>query len=320
MARPLAVIPAVVPGVAKANFRGTRPGSAGSNNRHPLGQQSDKVMAKRPSWTGFLKLSLVTCPIQLFNATTHADSVSFHFINPKTRNRIQMKPVDPDAGEVERKDLVRGFEMPDGKYVTVTDEDLAEIRLKSTKTIEIDKFVDTAEIDTLYFEGAYFVMPDGPMAVESYSVIREAMKKERRAAQGRLVLSYREHVVIIEPRDKGMILHRMRDAREIIEQKRGRFELAEFKDPYEEALVAMLKRRAKGAKPVHEVEEDEKPTNVVNLMEALKSSLGGKRASSRNGDAERGKVVAFRGKPRPSEKAHASGKAAAKPRKRAKRR
>ncbi|HEY2889669.1 MAG TPA: Ku protein [Dongiaceae bacterium] len=302
-------------------------------------------MAKRPSWTGFLKLSLVTCPIQLFNATTHADSVSFHFINPKTRNRIQMKPIDPDAGEVERKDLVRGFEMPGGKYVTVTDEDLAEIRLKSTKTIEIDKFVDPAEIDTLYFEGAYFVMPDGPMAVESYAVIREAMKKERRAAQGRLVLSYREHVVIIEPREKGMILHRMRDAREvqaklpfdtiksvkvdpkmvaiaseIIEQKQGRFEPAEFKDPYEEALVAMLKRRAKGAKPVHEVEEEEKPTNVVNLMEALKSSLGGKRASSRGSDTERGKVVAFRGKPRPSGKAHASGKAAAKPRKRAKRR
>ena len=300
-------------------------------------------MAKRPSWTGFLKLSLVTCPIQLFNATTHADSVSFHFINPKTRNRIQMKPIDPDAGEVERKDLVRGFEMPDGKYVTVTDEDLAAIRIKSTKTIEIDKFVDVAEIDTLYFEGAYFVMPDGPMAVESYAVIREAMKKERRAAQGRLVLSYREHVVIIEPRDNGMILHRMRDAREvqaklpfdtiksvkvdpkmvaiaseIIEQKRGRFEPAEFKDPYEEALVAMLKRRAKGAKAVHEVEEEEKPTNVVNLMEALKSSLGGRRTASRNGsrggDAQGAKVVAFRGKSRPT------GKASAKPRKQAKRR
>jgi DNA end-binding protein Ku len=302
-------------------------------------------MAKRPSWTGFLKLSLVTCPIQLFNATTHADSVSFHFINPKTRNRIQMKPIDPDAGEVERKDLVRGFEMPDGKYVTVTDEDLAEIRLKSTKTIEIDKFVDVAEIDTLYFEGAYFVMPDGPMAVEPYAVIREAMKKERRAAQGRLVLSYREHVVIIEPRDKGMILHRMRDAREvqaklpfdtiksvkvdpkmvaiaseIIEQKQGRFEPAEFKDPYEEALVAMLKRRAKGAKAVHEVEEEEKPANVVNLMEALKSSLGGKRSVSRSGDGEGAKVVAFRGKSRPASKLPAAGKASAKPRKRAKRR
>jgi len=298
-------------------------------------------MAKRPSWSGFLKLSLVTCPIQLFNATTHADSVSFHFINPKTRNRIQMKPFDPDTGEVERKDLVRGFEMADGKYVTVTDEDLAQIRLKSTKTIEIEKFVDLAEVDTLYFDGAYFVMPDGPMAAEPYAVIREAMKKEQRAAQGRLVLSYREHVVIIEPRKAGMILHRMRDAREvearlpfdsiksvkvdpkmvaiaseIIAQKEGRFEPAEFKDPYEEALIAMLKRRAKGAKPVHEVEEEEKPTNVVNLMDALKSSLAGRRGAGRasvHGDQESGKVVAFRKKAR-------AGKAAAKPRKRAGRR
>ncbi len=296
-------------------------------------------MAKRPSWTGFLKLSLVTCPIQLFNATTHAESVSFHFINPKTRNRIQMKPYDPDSGEVERKDLVRGFEMPDGKYVIVTDEDLARIRLKSTKVIDIEKFVEVAEIDTVYFEGAYFMLPDGPMAAEPYAVIREAMKKERRAAQGRLVLGHREHVAIIEPRDKGMILHRMRDAREveaqspfaqikpvkvdprmvavaseIIAQKKGHFEPSEFKDPYEEALVAMLKRRARGAKEVHEIEEEEKPTNVVDLMDALKNSLDGRRGSKAGSDTQkRGEVVPFRGKAPARRKA-------ARPRRRARRR
>jgi DNA end-binding protein Ku len=293
------------------------------------------MATKRPSWTGFLKLSLVTCPIQLFNATTRAETVSFHFIHPKTRNRIQMKPHDPDLGEVERKDLVRGFEMPNGKYVTVTDEDLAQIRLKSTKTIDIDKFVDFTEIDSLYLDGAYFVMPDGPMAAEAYAVIREAMQKEGKAAQGRLVLSYREHVVIIEPRGKGMILHRMRDAREveaklpfddikavkvdpkmvaiateIIDQKEGKFTPAEFKDPYEAALVAMLKRRAKGAKPVHEVEEDEAPTNVVNLMDALKKSLGGRRGLGKPQAPAEGKVVAFR-------KPKAKGKTAPKQRKRA---
>ncbi len=277
-------------------------------------------MTKRPSWTGFLKLSLVTCPIQLFNATTRSDSVSFHFIHPKTRNRIQMKPFDPDLGEVNRKDLVRGYELQNGKYVTVTDEDLAQIRLKSTRTIEIDKFVDFEAIDSIYFDGAYFVMPDGPMAAEAYAVIREAMRKEGKAALGRLVLSYREHVVTIVPRGKGMILHRMRDAREvemkppfdeiksvkvdpkmveiasgIIEQKEGKFAPAEFKDPYEEALVAMLKRRAKGAKPVHEVEEEEAPTNVVNLMDALKKSLGGRRNSGKTNLAPaEPKVVAFR--------------------------
>ena len=285
-------------------------------------------MAKHPSWTGFLKLSLVTCPIQLFNATSRADSVSFHFIHPKTRNRVQMRPFDPELGEVSRKDLVRGYEIQRGKYVTITDADLAQIRLKSTKTIEIEKFVDFADIDSIYFDGAYFVMPDGPMAVEAYAVIREAMRKESKAALGRLVLSYREHVVTIVPRGQGMVLHRMRDAREvetklpfdriksvkvdpkmveiateIIEQKQGEFEPAEFKDPYEEALVAMLKRRAKGAKPVHEVEEEEEaPTNVVNLMDALKSSLGGRRhrtATNANGQ----NIVPFRGRSRSTRRA-----------------
>ena len=282
-------------------------------------------MAKRPSWTGFLKLSLVTCPIQLFNATTRSESVSFHFIHPKTRNRIQMKPFDPDLGEVDRKDLVRGYELQNGKYVTVTDEDLAHIRLKSTKTIEIDKFVDFESIDPLYFDGAYFVMHDGPMAAEAYGVIREAMRKENKAALGRLVLSYREHVVALVSRGKGLILHRLHDAREvetklpfddiksvkvdpkmvaiaseIIEQKRGKFEPAKFKDPYEGALVAMLKRRAKGAKAVHEVEEEEDSSNVVNLMDALKKSLGGRRNSIRRAEAgpEEHKVVAFRKRPR----------------------
>src|SRR5579875_2625500 len=277
-------------------------------------------MAKRPSWSGFLKLSLVTCPIQLINATMRANTVSFHFIHPKTHNRVQMRPFDPDLGEVERKDLVRGYEIEDGKYVTVTDEDLAEIRLESTKTIAIEKFVSIDDIDPVYFDGAYFVVPNGEMAIEAYTVIREAMKKENRAALGRLVLSYREHVVIIKPRDKGLVLHRMRDAREvearapfddikdvkvdpkmieiasrIIEQNEGDFEPAEFKDPYEEALIAMLKRRAKGAEPIHAAETREEPTNVVNLMDAVKRSLERKGMPSRGEprDDER-KVVDFK--------------------------
>src|SRR4051812_16367256 len=122
-------------------------------------------MAKRPSWSGFLKLSLVTCPVQLFNATTSARSVSFHFIHPKTHNRVRMKPFDPKLGEVERKELVRGYELQNGKYVIVTDEDLAQIRLKSTKTIEIEKFVRFEEIDPLYFDGAYYVVPNGKPAI-----------------------------------------------------------------------------------------------------------------------------------------------------------
>jgi DNA end-binding protein Ku len=298
-------------------------------------------MAKRPSWSGFLKLSLVTCPIQLFSAVNRAETVSFHFIHPKTRNRIQMKPFDPDLGEVERKDLVRGYEISDGKYVSVTDEDLEQIRLKSTKTIDIERFVDFDDIDPLYFDGAYYILPDGKMGVEAYAVIREAMKKERQAAEGRLVLSYREHVVIIRPHEEGLILHRMHDAREvespslfnkigeakidskmvqiateIIRQKKGRFEPATFKDPYEEALIDLLKRRARGAKPVHEAAEEEKPTNVVNLMDALRDSLGGKgRPAARHG-GEAGKVVEFRraAAGKPSTRKSAAGKTKARAR------
>ena len=291
-------------------------------------------MAKRPSWSGFLKLSLVTCPIRLFSAVSHTESATFHFIHQKTHNRIHMKPYDPDLGEVERKDLVRGYEIAKGKYVTVSDEDLAAIRLKSTKTIEIERFVDFDDIDPLYFDSAYYVLPDGKMGLEAYAVIREAMKKERQAAEGRLVLSYREHVVIIEPRGEGLVLHRMRDAREvenpamlekignvkvdpkmvdiattIIEQKKGRFEPATFKDPYEEALVALLKRRARGAKPVHAAEEPEAPTNVVNLMDALRESLGAKgRRGAQNGGGKEGKVVQFRRSSAGKTKARPHGK------------
>jgi len=291
-------------------------------------------MAKRPSWSGFLKLSLVTCPIRLFSAVSHTESATFHFIHQKTHNRIHMKPYDPDLGEVERKDLVRGYEIAKGKYVTVSDEDLAAIRLKSTKTIEIERFVDFDDIDPLYFDSAYYVLPDGKMGLEAYAVIREAMKKERQAAEGRLVLSYREHVVIIEPRGEGLVLHRMRDAREvespamlkkidgvkvdpkmvdiattIIEQKKGRFEPATFKDPYEEALVALLKRRARGAKPVHAAEEPEAPTNVVNLMDALRESLGAKgRRRAQNGGGKEGKVVQFRRSSAGKTKARPHGK------------
>jgi DNA end-binding protein Ku len=306
-------------------------------------------MAKRPSWSGFLKLSLVTCPIKLFNATTTASPVSFHFIHPKTHNRVQMKPFDPELGEVERKELVRGYEIENGKYVVVTERDLAQIRLKSTKTVEVEKFVKFEEIDPLYLDGAYYVVPNGKPAIEAYAVIREAMRKERRAALGRLAISYREHVVAIEPREAGMILFRTRDAREveahapfdelkdvkvdpkmvaiaaeIIGQMKGKFEPSEFADPYEEALIDMLKRRAKGAKSLHEPAEAEgPPSNVVNLMDALRKSLGGNARARGKAESDGGerRVVHFR---KPAGRSGAGGKSraakskpAAKPRRRA---
>jgi DNA end-binding protein Ku len=274
-------------------------------------------MAARPSWKGFLKLSLVSCPVELYNATTRAKMVSFHLVHPKTHNRIQMKPYDPDLGLVERKDLVRGYEVEKGRYVIVDDEELEKVRLESTKTIDVAKFVDDKAIDPLYWDTPYFLVPDGPMAVEAYSVIREAMREEGRTALGRVVLSHRERTVAIRPRGKGMLAvmlrypeevrkeseffedieppkkidHRMVDiASKIIEQSSGEFDPADFEDRYEVALRELVTSRSR---EVETVSEEPKATNVVDLMDALKASL---RRRNGTGTRERSAAPPARGR------------------------
>ena len=172
-------------------------------------------MAERASWKGFLRLSLVACPVQLFNAITRRNDVSFHLINPKTNNRIQMRTVDPEAGEVERSSLVRGFEFAKNKYVVLTNEDLEKVKLASSKAIEVEQFVDPGEIDPVLYDNPYYMIPDGKMAEEAFAVIREAMRRQGKLAIGRLVLSSREHQVAIGPRDKGMVLTTLRPVREV---------------------------------------------------------------------------------------------------------
>jgi DNA end-binding protein Ku len=271
-------------------------------------------MATHPSWSGYLKVSLVVCPVELYNATTHARTVTFHFIHPKTHKRVEMKPYDADLGLVERRDLVRGYEITKGRYVTVDDDDLAKVRLESTKTIDVEKFVDADELDPVYFNNPYFVVPDGAAATESYGVIRDAMRKEGKVALGRFVMGHREHAVAIAPRGKGLLAISLRDPREIvsekslfdeiktekgdralveiatkiIEQKAAKFDPREFEDRYESALRQMINRRARGAKAVVEEPGEPEPTNVVDLMAALKASL---RRSPR-GRAGRGKAPA----------------------------
>jgi len=273
-------------------------------------------MARHPSWSGFLKLSLVTCPVQMYSTTTGENTISFHLINPETRSRIQMKPIDAKTGDIlERKDLVRGYELDDKRYVTVTDDELKSIRLKSTKTIEVERFVDFGDIDPVYRDSTYFLVPDGDTGVDAYNVIHEAMKKEKKVAIGRLVMSYRERLVAISPHDDAMLLTRLRDAREvtqlgvdikrtkidprmveiatqIITQNAGTFEPAKFEDSYETALRAMIKRREKGAEPLDTEEPDEEhPTNVVDLMTALRKSLGHRARSATENDDDDHKIV-----------------------------
>ncbi len=258
-------------------------------------------MAPRPTWQGHLRLSLVTCPVALYTATNPGGEVRFNLLHPKTHNRIRMVATDPDLGPVERSDLVKGYEVEKDRYVIVTPEEIDSVRLESTRTIDIERFVDVADIDRLYWDNPYFLVPDGKLAVEAYSVIRDAMAGAGRIALGRVVMHTRERLLAIEPRGKGLVAYSLRSfdevrdpanlfddipakkadasmiaiARKIIEQQDGPFEPKAFRDRYEDALRDLIKRKEKGGKAKVTAAPPE-DTNVVDLMEALRKSLGGK--------------------------------------------
>ncbi len=267
-------------------------------------------MVARPTWQGRLKLSLVSCPVSLFTATTSANDIRFHLINPETNNRIRMVPTDPDTGPVERSDLVRGYEVRKDEYVLFDDADFDKVKLESTRAISIDRFVDEKDIDRLYWDTPHYMVPDKDGA-EAFSVIREAMKKAGKVALGCLVLRGKERQVALEVRDKGIIAYTLRAqdevrdaadffddiptvkadkdmieiAHKIIGQKEADFDPAEFKDGYDDALREMINARTKGKKLVASPEPDE--TNVIDLMEALKNSLKGSAAPAKKAPAKK---------------------------------
>jgi DNA end-binding protein Ku len=267
-------------------------------------------MVARPTWQGRLKLSLVSCPVSLFTATTSANDIRFHLINPETNNRIRMVPTDPDTGPVERSDLVRGYEVRKDEYVLFDEADFDKVKLESTKAISIDRFVDEKDIDRLYWDTPHYMVPDKDGA-EAFSVIREAMKKAGKVALGCLVLRGKERQVALEVRDKGIVAYTLRAqdevreaadffddiptvkadkdmieiAHKIIGQKEADFDPAEFKDGYDDALREMINARTKGKKLVASPEPDE--TNVIDLMEALKNSLKGSAAPAKKAPAKK---------------------------------
>lgn len=255
-------------------------------------------MARRPTWQGHLRLSLVACPVSLFPATTTANDVSFHLINPKTGNRIRQQVVDPETGEVERKDLVRGYEYEKGHYVLLTEEELRAVRLESTRTIDIERFVDAADIDRIWWNDPYYLAPDGTAGLDAFQVIRSALEQTEKVAIGRIVLSTRERIVAIEPRGRGMLVttlrshDEVRDAEEvfaeiprakrdpamieiaqrIIAQQQGPWDPSQFKDRYEDALRELIKAKQEGGEEVI-APPDPGDSNVIDLMEALRRSL-----------------------------------------------
>ncbi|WP_342712762.1 Ku protein [Bradyrhizobium sp. B124] len=281
-------------------------------------------MAPRANWKGFLRLSLVTCPIALFPATSESDKISFNQINKKTGHRIKYLKVDADTDEeVESDDIIKGFKVDTDQYLEVTKDELENIALESTRTIEIDEFVPRSEIDDLYLVRPYYIVPDGKVGHDAYAVIRETIRSLDKVALGRVVLTNREHIIALEARDKGLVgmllryPYEVRNAAEyfddiqgvkitkdmlelakhIVEQKSGHFEPEKFEDHYEQALQELLDQKRKGL-PIATARRPA-PSNVFNLMDALKQSI-------RSGD-----------KTKPTTKPAKAKKATAKPRRKA---
>lgn len=268
-------------------------------------------MAARPTWQGHLKLSLVTCPVAMYTATASSSHVSFHLINPETNNRIRMVPTDPDAGPVERSDLVKGYEVSKDEYVLFDDADFDKVKLESTRTISIDQFVDETEIDRLYWDDPFYVVPEKGVGAEAFAVIREAMKKAGKIAIGCLVLRGRERQLALEVHGKGLVAYSLRPhdevrdaddffddipavkadkdmvdiAARIISQKDAAFDPTQFKDRYDEALREMIKAKQKGQGVVEAPEPDD--TNVIDLMEALRASLKGSADGAKKAPAKK---------------------------------
>ena len=256
-------------------------------------------MRGRPTWQGHLKLSLVTCPVALYTATARSGDVHFNMLSAKTHNRIRMIPTDPEKGPIDRADIVKGYEVDKDRYVIVTEDEIAAVRLESTRTIDIERFVGAADIDRMYWNDPYFLLPDGKLAQEAYAVIREAMRHTDKIALGRVVMHTRERLLAIEPRDNGLIAYSLRShgevrdpaeafddipatkadpamveiAEKIIDQQSGAFDPAKFTDRYEDALKKLIAEKEKGKGGKVQVEEPE-DTKVVDLMAALRKSLG----------------------------------------------
>jgi DNA end-binding protein Ku len=255
-------------------------------------------MATRPTWQGHLRLSLVSCPVALYTATARTSEVHFNMLHATTHNRIRMVPTDPETGPVDRSEIVKGYEIEKGRYVVVTDDEIRNVRLETTRTLDIERFVDEGDIDRLYWNDPYFLTPDGDMAMEAFTVIREAMTKAGQVALGRLVMHQRERLMALEPRDRGIVAWSLRSNREvrdagelfdripavkanpqmveiatqIIRQQEGPFDPSQFNDRYEDALRTLVKEKEKGATVTAPAEPKE--AEVIDLMEALRRSLG----------------------------------------------
>jgi DNA end-binding protein Ku len=255
-------------------------------------------MAPRANWKGYLRLSLVSCPIALYPASSFSEKVSFNRLNRKTGNRLKQQNVDSETGEVvPREDTARGYEVAKGQYLIVEDEEIDAVQIESTRTIDIDQFVPRSEIDERYIDSPYYLAPDGQVGQDAFAVIRDTIGKLNMVALGRVVLTRREHVIALEPKGRGLLgltlryPYEVRDeasyfedipdqklpkemldlATHIVNTKSGHFDPSQFQDRYENALIDLLKKKEAGEK-IEPAREAAAP-RVVNLMDALRASI-----------------------------------------------
>lgn len=263
-------------------------------------------MAPRANWKGFLRLSLVNCPVALYPATSDAEKVSFNQINKNTGHRIKYKKVDSETGdEVESDDIIKGYPVDKDTYIEVSKDELESIALESTRTIEIDEFVPRSEIDPRYLIRPYYLVPDGKIGHDAYAVIRETIRDMDKVALGRVVLTSREHIIALEPMGKGLMgtllryPYEVRDesdyfddiqdvkvtkdmldlARHIVNQKSGKFEPEKFEDHYESALIDLINKKRAG-QTISAPAKSRTAGNVVDLMDALRKSLAGSKQAA----------------------------------------
>jgi DNA end-binding protein Ku len=259
-------------------------------------------MAPRPNWKGFLKLSLVSCSVAMYSATSTSQRIRFNIINRKTGNRIHNEVVDAETGDpVEQEDRVKGYKLDNDRYLLLEDEELDNVALESTHTIDIEEFVPMSEVDRIYLDESFYIVPQDDVAQEAFAVIREAMAKEDLAGLARVVVYRRERLLLLRPRGKGLLATSLRYANEvrdekdyfddvenikvpadmlklathILDTKKGHFKPEKFEDRYEIALTEMIKAKRAGKEPPTLAEP--KPSNVINLMDALRRSAKAER-------------------------------------------
>ena len=287
-------------------------------------------MAPRSNWKGFLKLSLVSCPVQLYPATTSKERVTFNLLNRETGNRLRRRLVDPETDEeVDAADQVKGYQVAKNEYVLVEEDEIDAVAIESTHTIDIEAFVPRSEIDETFLDTPYYLGPDGKMGEEAFAVIREAMHEKGVVGIGRVVLYRRERPIMLQPRGKGLVattLHYAYEVRDdadvfediddvdvpeemldlathIIQRKLSNFDAKRFEDRYQDALLELIKAKQQH-RPVTQTAPAPRPTNVVSLMDALRKSISADKSEAAN---DKGKAPSDKGKP-----AADKGKAAAK--------